>query len=79
MSDVWGTVYQLERDKATGNDPDSLRRENERLRAENGHLRDVLASAREKLVIYHKQTDGMYGGGVPVNLLLERIDKATDQ
>ncbi len=27
MSDVWGTVYQLERDRATGNDPDSLRRE----------------------------------------------------
>ena len=27
MSDVWGTVYQLERDKATGNDPESLRRE----------------------------------------------------
>ncbi len=32
MSDVWGTVYQLERDKATGNDPDSLRREIDRLR-----------------------------------------------
>jgi hypothetical protein len=33
MSEVWGTAYQLERDKATGNDPDSLRREIERLRA----------------------------------------------
>lgn len=33
MSDVWGTVYQLERDRATGNDPESLRREVERMRA----------------------------------------------
>lgn len=32
MSDVWGTVYQLERDKSMGNDPESLRREIERLR-----------------------------------------------
>ncbi len=26
MSDVWGTVYQMERDKATGDDPESCRR-----------------------------------------------------
>lgn len=29
---AWGTVYQLERDRATGNDPDSLRAEIMRLR-----------------------------------------------
>ena len=32
MSDVWGTVYRLERDKALGNDSESLRREIARLR-----------------------------------------------
>jgi hypothetical protein len=29
---VWGTVFELERNKIIGNDPDSLRREIERLR-----------------------------------------------
>ena len=33
MSEVWGTIFQLERDKATGNDPASLRAEIGRLRA----------------------------------------------
>lgn len=33
MSDTWGTVYQMERDKALGNDAESLRLENARLRA----------------------------------------------
>jgi ABC-type branched-subunit amino acid transport system permease subunit len=33
MSDTWGTVYQMERDKAMGYDADSLRRKNARLRA----------------------------------------------
>lgn len=31
MSDVWGTVVQMERDKALGDDADSLRKENRRL------------------------------------------------
>jgi hypothetical protein len=30
---IWGTVYDLERDKAIGNDPKSLRAEIDRLRA----------------------------------------------
>ena len=37
---TWGTVYELERDKATGNDPESLRREIERLRAALDQIRD---------------------------------------
>ena len=32
-ANVWGTIYQLERDKAVGRDPDSLMREIARLRA----------------------------------------------
>ena len=30
---IWGTVYELERNKAIGNDPVSLRAEIERLKA----------------------------------------------
>lgn len=26
MSEVWGSVYAMERDRATGNDPESLRK-----------------------------------------------------
>jgi hypothetical protein len=43
MSDeTWGTVYRMERDKALGDDPESLRADNERLRAAlRGALRMV--------------------------------------
>lgn len=44
MSETWGTVYQLERDKALGNDPETLRRENERLRFENEDMRRTFGS-----------------------------------
>lgn len=63
MSDTWGTVFQLERDRATGSDPESLRREIEQLKdayeiqmrnldtaeAEVERLRAI--EARAKLVI----------------------------
>jgi hypothetical protein len=42
MSEVWGTVYQMERDKALGQDADSLRTEIARLRVENWQLKGAL-------------------------------------
>lgn len=47
MSDTWGSVYQMERDRATGNDPESLRREIERLRT---LLHDVETDLRRETV-----------------------------
>lgn len=43
MSDIWGTVMQLERDRATGNDPASLRREIDRLNGEIAGMADQIA------------------------------------
>lgn len=42
MSDVWGTVYQMERDKALGNDADTLRREAVSLKARIALLTDAV-------------------------------------
>jgi hypothetical protein len=53
MSDTWGTVYQMERDRALGNDRDSLLAEIERLRLNNASLVEVL---RDKPCPY----DGRY-------------------
>lgn len=49
MSDTRGTVFQLERDRATGNDPDSLRREIARLRAAHENISLLLPDKPHKL------------------------------
>lgn len=52
MSDTWGTVYQMERDKALGQDADSLRKE---LSA----TKSVLAATREHVQRLEVQRDEM--------------------
>ncbi len=65
MSDTWGTVYSMERDKATGNDPDSLRAEIRRLRQDRGDCQMVMDGQQARIEVLLAALESIAKAHVP--------------